>query len=183
MGCLLLLLRSSQPAAWLSPPGPHAAARPPVCAALQVEFGQIYLSKPIFIEADGETAVLFPKEARLRNLTYAAPLYVDIERRDKAVHPDGSEEVDVMPYQKVYLGDVRPTRSLGWPKDAWLPCTSPAHARRRCRGWRTGSAVHTELAAAEASAPAGAVRGRLLKAPLLMGPFLGPAAGAHHAAV
>ena len=40
----------------------------------QIEFGQIYLSKPVFIEADGETAVLFPKEARLRNLTYAAPL-------------------------------------------------------------------------------------------------------------
>ncbi|KAL4423802.1 hypothetical protein ABPG75_001103 [Micractinium tetrahymenae] len=72
----------------------------------EVEFGQIYLSKPIFIEADGETAVLFPKEARLRNLTYAAPLYVDIERRDKSVHADGSEEVDVMPYPKVYLGDV-----------------------------------------------------------------------------
>ena len=42
--------------------------------ALQIKFGQIYLSKPTFIEADGETAVLFPKEARLRNLTYAAPL-------------------------------------------------------------------------------------------------------------
>lgn len=52
---------------------------------LQVEFGQIYLSKPVFIEADGETAVLFPKEARLRNITYAAPLYVDLERRDKVL--------------------------------------------------------------------------------------------------
>jgi DNA-directed RNA polymerase II subunit RPB2 len=51
----------------------------------QVEFGQIYLSKPVFIEADGETAVLFPKEARLRNITYAAPLYVDLERRDKVL--------------------------------------------------------------------------------------------------
>ena len=27
----------------------------------QIEFGQIYLSKPTFVEADGETAVLFPK--------------------------------------------------------------------------------------------------------------------------
>jgi len=71
-----------------------------------VEFGQIYLSKPIFIEADGETAVLFPKEARLRNLTYAAPLYVDIERHDRVVHPDGNEEVEVMPYDKVFLGEV-----------------------------------------------------------------------------
>ncbi len=37
----------------------------------KVEFGQIYLSKPTMTEADGETCVLFPKEARLRNLTWA----------------------------------------------------------------------------------------------------------------
>lgn len=35
----------------------------------EVEFGQIYLSKPVFTEADGENNVLFPREARLRNLT------------------------------------------------------------------------------------------------------------------
>ena len=39
----------------------------------RIEFGQIYLSKPTMTEADGETNVLFPKEARLRNLT-CAPL-------------------------------------------------------------------------------------------------------------
>lgn len=36
----------------------------------RIKFGQIYLSKPTMTEADGETCVLFPKEARLRNLTY-----------------------------------------------------------------------------------------------------------------
>eukprot|EP00889_Picochlorum_renovo_P003295 jgi/Picre1/30325/NNA_005689.t1 len=41
---------------------------------VQLKFGQIFLSKPIFVEPDGETVVLFPKEARLRNLTYSAPL-------------------------------------------------------------------------------------------------------------
>jgi hypothetical protein len=35
----------------------------------RVKFGQIFLSKPLVTEADGETATLFPKEARLRNLT------------------------------------------------------------------------------------------------------------------
>ena len=34
-----------------------------------IRFGQIYLSRPTMTEADGETVVLFPKEARLRNLT------------------------------------------------------------------------------------------------------------------
>ena len=32
-------------------------------------------------EADGTTTSMFPQEARLRNLTYSAPLYVDIRKR------------------------------------------------------------------------------------------------------
>ena len=43
----------------------------------KVEFGQIYLSKPTMTEADGETCVLFPKEARLRNLTWA-PFFTSV---------------------------------------------------------------------------------------------------------
>lgn len=34
-----------------------------------IKFGQIYLSKPVVSEPDGTTLTLFPKEARLRNLT------------------------------------------------------------------------------------------------------------------
>jgi DNA-directed RNA polymerase II subunit RPB2 len=34
-----------------------------------IKFGQVYLSRPLVTEPDGETATLFPKEARLRNLT------------------------------------------------------------------------------------------------------------------
>lgn len=32
-------------------------------------------------EQDGVTAILFPQEARLRNLTYSAPLHVDVKSR------------------------------------------------------------------------------------------------------
>jgi DNA-directed RNA polymerase II subunit RPB2 len=35
----------------------------------RVKFEQIFMSKPLVTEADGETSTLFPKEARLRNLT------------------------------------------------------------------------------------------------------------------
>jgi DNA-directed RNA polymerase II subunit RPB2 len=35
----------------------------------KINFGQIYLSKPLLTEADDDTSTLFPKEARLRNLT------------------------------------------------------------------------------------------------------------------
>lgn len=32
-------------------------------------------------EQDGTTNMLFPQEARLRNLTYSAPLYVEVKSR------------------------------------------------------------------------------------------------------
>ncbi|CAB0033808.1 unnamed protein product [Trichogramma brassicae] len=45
-----------------------------------VKFEQIYLSKPTHWEKDGAPSPMMPNEARLRNLTYAAPLYVDITK-------------------------------------------------------------------------------------------------------
>ncbi|KAG5179521.1 hypothetical protein JKP88DRAFT_200959 [Tribonema minus] len=45
----------------------------------QIKFNQVYLSKPIVIEKDGSVTNMFPHEARLRNLTYSAPLYCDID--------------------------------------------------------------------------------------------------------
>ena len=47
---------------------------------LRVKFEQIYLSQPMMTEADGETSTMFPREARLRNVTYSAPLYVDVRK-------------------------------------------------------------------------------------------------------
>lgn len=46
----------------------------------EITFGQIYLAKVAMTEMDGQTVGLFPQEARLRNLTYAAPLYVDMKK-------------------------------------------------------------------------------------------------------
>jgi DNA-directed RNA polymerase beta subunit len=38
---------------------------------------QIYMASPTFAELDGKVGTLFPADARLRNLTYAANLYID----------------------------------------------------------------------------------------------------------
>lgn len=43
-------------------------------------FGQVYLSRPNTKEADGSILYMFPNEARLRNLTYTAPLLVDMRK-------------------------------------------------------------------------------------------------------
>ncbi|KAF8581640.1 DNA-directed RNA polymerase II, subunit 2 [Ramaria rubella] len=47
----------------------------------EIEFGQIYLSRPTVTEADGSVVPVFPQEARLRNLTYSAPLYIEMKKR------------------------------------------------------------------------------------------------------
>ncbi|KAI7849718.1 DNA-directed RNA polymerase II subunit RPB2 [Circinella umbellata] len=52
-----------------------------------IDFGQIYLSKPTMTEADGSTQPMFPQEARIRNLTYASPLYVDMSKRTQIAVP------------------------------------------------------------------------------------------------
>src|SRR3989344_3228081 len=45
---------------------------------VQVKFGKIRIGTPNITEADGSIANITPVEARLRKLTYSAPIYVEI---------------------------------------------------------------------------------------------------------
>jgi DNA-directed RNA polymerase II subunit RPB2 len=54
----------------------------------EVHFGQVYLSKPTTVEKDGTVTNMFPHEARLRNLVYSAPLYVDVELNQYRVNKE-----------------------------------------------------------------------------------------------
>ncbi|ESK95516.1 dna-dependent rna polymerase ii second largest subunit [Moniliophthora roreri MCA 2997] len=54
----------------------------------EIKFGQIYLSRPTVTEADGLVVPVFPQEARLRNLTYSAPLYIEMKKRVLVGHQD-----------------------------------------------------------------------------------------------
>lgn len=47
----------------------------------EIKFEQIYLSRPTVTEADGSVVPVFPQEARLRNLTYSAPLYIEMTKK------------------------------------------------------------------------------------------------------
>jgi len=44
----------------------------------EIELGKIMIGKPNIIEADGSKREIFPIEARLRKLTYSAPLFLEI---------------------------------------------------------------------------------------------------------
>ncbi|KAJ3191549.1 DNA-dependent RNA polymerase II [Irineochytrium annulatum] len=89
----------------------HTGEQNDVARQYTVQFGQIYVSKPTFRESDGIPRPMFPHEARLRNLTYASPLYVDVTmatRRAKTTDAEvewEDEGQDVEP-SKMHIGDV-----------------------------------------------------------------------------
>ncbi|KAI4312165.1 hypothetical protein MLD38_037006 [Melastoma candidum] len=72
----------------------------------KIKFGQIYLSKPTMTESDGETVTLFPRDARLRNVTYSAPLYVDVSLGAIKKGHDGEEVTELQDLEKVFIGKV-----------------------------------------------------------------------------
>lgn len=68
------------------------------------KFGQLALNKPTQDEQDGSANMLTPREARLRNLSYAAPIFVNVTQEVYQINDDEtrtliSEEL----YKKVYL--------------------------------------------------------------------------------
>jgi DNA-directed RNA polymerase II subunit RPB2 len=73
-----------------------------------ISFGQIYLSRPTMTEADGSTQAMLPNEARLRNLTYSAPLFVDMSKTTiTAAGEDGGEtHQSTEELSRVFIGKV-----------------------------------------------------------------------------
>lgn len=65
----------------LDQPAQHTTPDDNINKRYEIEFGKIYLSRPTMTEADGSTKPMYPQEARLRNLTYSSPLYVDMTKR------------------------------------------------------------------------------------------------------
>ena len=74
---------------------------------LSVSLQNPTLSKPVINEKDGSTKVMLPNDARLRNLTYAAPLTVDMHLTAKTYSAEaGGYVVDTKRLQSVGLGRV-----------------------------------------------------------------------------
>lgn len=50
----------------------------PELGDMKMKFGKAEIGRPVVKEADGSTRQIYPNEARVRNLTYSAPVFVDI---------------------------------------------------------------------------------------------------------
>jgi DNA-directed RNA polymerase subunit B len=62
----------------------------------KIKLGKIEVGRPIVIEADGSTSTIMPYEARLRNLTYAAPISLEL-----TVKKDGQVDSEVVEIGKI----------------------------------------------------------------------------------
>eukprot|EP00933_Yihiella_yeosuensis_P022191 TRINITY_DN17470_c5_g1_i1.p1 TRINITY_DN17470_c5_g1~~TRINITY_DN17470_c5_g1_i1.p1 ORF type:complete len:263 (+),score=56.56 TRINITY_DN17470_c5_g1_i1:73-861(+) len=68
------------------------------------KFGQLHFNKPTQEEPDGSTRMLTPREARLRNLSYAAPCFVNITQQVFDINEDDSRVLRSEDnFQKVFL--------------------------------------------------------------------------------
>ena len=62
----------------------------------KIQLGKIEVGKPAVIEADGSTSRIMPYEARLRNLTYAAPITLEL-----TVKKDGQVDSELVEIGKI----------------------------------------------------------------------------------
>lgn len=68
------------------------------------KFGQLSLNKPTHEERDGEIIALTPREARLRNITYSSPIYVNITQMTYQVDDEGQRTlIEEHVFKKVFL--------------------------------------------------------------------------------
>lgn len=70
-----------------------------------IEFGDVYVGKPGIKETDGTTKMMYPIEARWRNLTYSADLYLDVHQ--KVVYYNESGESSVKEYPPLKMVNLR----------------------------------------------------------------------------
>ncbi|MBA3064208.1 DNA-directed RNA polymerase subunit B'' [Candidatus Woesearchaeota archaeon] len=71
---------------------------PPNVDTYKIRFDRIWIEEPTIIEADGSKRNIFPSEARLRKMTYAAPIFVDV-----SAHINGQKRESV---NKAQIGNL-----------------------------------------------------------------------------
>lgn len=64
---------------------------------VKIELGKIRVEKPDIVEADGSTHVLMPTEARLRNLTYSAPVFLEMNIKSGSESEHSEVEIGRIP--------------------------------------------------------------------------------------
>jgi len=73
-----------------------------------LEFENVSIRKPTIFENNGSIQPMMPNDARLRNLTYAAPLYVDVRVKTSYIDntQNGLKQTKTRVFPNVHLGKI-----------------------------------------------------------------------------
>ena len=86
------------------PTGPVA---PPREVEVTIEFRNVNIRKPTIFENNGAVTPMYPNDARLRNITYAAPVYVDLHISTTLFDPaTGEKETRTRALQRIHVGKI-----------------------------------------------------------------------------
>ena len=84
---------------------PHGG--PPREVEVAIQFHNVAIRKPTIFEANGALTPMYPNDARLRNLTYSAPVYLDMEVTTTMTDPGkGTKESRVQLLKGILVGKV-----------------------------------------------------------------------------
>jgi len=64
---------------------------------IEIKIGKVRIGKPNIVEADGSTNILTPMIAKIRNLTYSAPVFVDLSVKYADQNDDAEVEIGRIP--------------------------------------------------------------------------------------
>ena len=88
-------------------PVSNVPSAPPREIEVNVEFRNVNIRKPTIFENNGAVTPMYPNDARLRNITYAAPIYVDLHISTTMFDPTTQErETRVRALQRIHLGKI-----------------------------------------------------------------------------
>ena len=73
---------------------------------IAINFDDVYYSKPLIHENNGSTSLMTPHQARLRNLTYSLPIYMDITIEIKENPMEEPKLLHIKKLQKISLGKI-----------------------------------------------------------------------------
>ena len=83
----------------------------------KIRFDKIRVTRPEIIEADGSKRLIFPVEARMRKITYSAPLFITV-----SAHIDGAQRES---FETFFISTLGPHAGVGaGPRPA--PCAAGA---------------------------------------------------------
>ena len=89
------------------PGGRAPGGGPPREVEVIVKFQNVSIRKPTIFENNGALTPMYPNDARLRNFTYAAPVYLDMEVTTTLTDPGkGTKETRVRTLQRVLAGKI-----------------------------------------------------------------------------